>query len=97
MRLAITIENVETGEVEEVLAGLPVARRWEQEHGEPVGAKLDAGFVGPLAELAHLAYNRKHGRTLTIDEFEERFEAVSFRAGGRSGNPSEPATAPPLE
>ena len=98
MKLRITIEEIETGATEDVFANVPVVRRWEEKHGEPIGPKLEAGYVGPISELAHLAYMRKHGKTesvLSLDEFEDRFEPTEFDAGGRPGtDPSDPATAP---
>lgn len=94
MRLNITIENVESGDEELVIASIPVVRKWEESHGEPIGAKLEAGYVGPISELAHLAFNRKHGLVLTLDEFEDQYEPTKFDAGGQGANPSDPATDP---
>ena len=96
MRLKIIVEDVETGETEEVLAGMVVARHWEREHGESVSARLETNTPTVVVELAHLAFNRKHGRSLTIDEFEARYEPIELDASGgkRPADPSDPATAP---
>jgi hypothetical protein len=99
MRLKIRLEDIHDPAVEDevVLVGMVVGRRWEQEHGEAVGAALDARPPSVLVELAHIAYNRKHGRHLTIDEFEDRFEVDVDNSGDEPSNPSEPATDPPSE
>jgi hypothetical protein len=96
VRLKITLEEVESGATEEVLAGMVVARHWEVAHSEPVAPALESRTPTVVVELAHLAYNRKHGKTLTIDEFEQRFEPVALDAGGEKPDevPSDPATAP---
>lgn len=95
MRLKITLESVKDPEVTEVvLAGMVVARRWEEEHGEAVSAKLETHTPTAIVELAHLAYNRKHGKHLTISEFEDEWEPTEIDAGGGATNPSDPATAP---
>jgi hypothetical protein len=95
VRLRITIEEIETGETEDVLAGLVVAKRWEVEHGESISKKLEENTPTAVVELAHLAYNRKHGKSLTIDEFEDRFEPIELDSSGtKAPNPSDPATAP---
>lgn len=97
MRLRIDVENVETGEVEEVLAGLVVARAWEEKTGESVAKKLETNTPTVVVELAHLAWNRKHGKNLTIDEFVERWEPVELHQGPKEKTevpPSPPATDP---
>ena len=97
MRLKMIVENVETEEREEVIANLAVLRRWEQDNGKPALRAIDDGYVGPLLELAALAHNRKHGGTLDVEEFIDSFDVVEFKAAGgpATGNPSDPATAPP--
>lgn len=99
MRLIITVENVETEEQEEVIANLAVLRRWETENGKPALKAIDDGYVGPLLEVAAIAHNRKHGGTLDVEAFIDRFDVVAFRSAGGAptANPSEPATAPPSD
>ena len=67
MRFVISIENIDSGEAEEVIAGLPVLRKWETDHGKPAITHIQEGYVGPLLELATMAHNRKHGRTLSVE------------------------------
>lgn len=98
MRLKFHLDPLEDGiDGEEVIAGLAVARQWELDHGRPVAAALDEGYVGPLLELAALAYNRKHGKNLTVDEFADRYDLgrIESAGGGAAVPPSDPATAPP--
>jgi len=96
MKLKITIADVETGAEEDVLAGLVVAKRWEEMTGESVAAKLETNTPTVVVGLARLAFNRKHGKSLTIEEFEDRFdveEIDSSEAKKAAPNPSVPATA----
>jgi hypothetical protein len=99
MRLRIKLEEVETGTEETLLVGMVVARRWEVDHSESVGKALDERPPSVLVELAHIAYNRKHGRSLTIEEFEDRFEvdidSEAAKAAVDVADPSDPATAQP--
>ena len=97
MRLNITVENIETGEDELVLAGLAVLRVWEAEHGKPAIGEITSGYAGPILELAVIAHNRKHGRTLGVDEWSDLYEVLSVDSGSAAANPSEPATAPPSD
>lgn len=93
MRLKIEVEELATEEVEEVLVGMVIARKWERETGRKI-AELDEDPT-VLVELARIGYNRKHGRSLTEDEFEDRFELGEIDSGGRPvPDPSGPATAP---
>lgn len=95
MALTVTVATIETGETEQVRADLVVLRQWETQHGKPAIGEIQAGFVGPILEVANLAHNRKHGRTLSVDDWAELYEVVSIDAGGSSANPSSPATTPP--
>jgi hypothetical protein len=97
MRLNITVENVETGEEETVLAGLAVLRAWEAEHGKPAIGEITSGYAGPILELAVIAHNRKHGRTVSVDEWADLYEVLSVDSGSAAANPTEPATAPPSD
>jgi hypothetical protein len=97
MRLKLKVENIETGEVEDVLVGLAVLRHYEEAHGKPALPEVDKGFVGPIIELAARGHNRKHGRTLSLDDWEDLYEVVSVDAGGQPDHPSDPATAPPSD
>jgi hypothetical protein len=96
MRICITVENIETGKEEAVLAGLAVLRQWENTNGKPALAQIDAGFVGPILELAALAHNRKHGRTLSADDFADLYEIIGVDASGKkeAAVPFDPATVP---
>lgn len=95
MRLRLNLEPVEGGDPETVLVGMVVGRRWESEHGTNVAAALDEKPSSTIVELAHLGWQRKHGRTLTIEEFEDRFEVdVDDSGGAATADPSDPATAP---
>ena len=95
MKLKITIADVETGEEEDVLAGLVVAKRWEEMTGESVATKLETNTPTVVVGLARLAFNRKHGKSLTIEEFEDRFdvEEIDSSEAKKAPNPSVPATA----
>lgn len=97
MRLKITVENVSTSEVEEVLVGLAVLRVWEAEHGKPAIGEITSGYAGPILELAVIGHNRKHGRTLSVDEWADLYEVLSVDSGGAVPHPSEPATVPPSD
>ena len=98
MRLNITVQSVESGEVETVLAGLAVLRVWEAEHGKPAIGEITSGYAGPILELAVIGHNRKHGRTLSVDEWSDLYEVLSVDSGSAATeHPSEPATAPPSD
>lgn len=93
MRLSISVENIETGEAEDVLAGLAVLRQWENTNGKPALQQIEAGYVGPVLELAALAYNRKHGRTLSVEDFADLYEVIKVDASGKAAAvPFDPAT-----
>lgn len=78
-----------------MVASVPVGRRWEEEHGQNVASALDEKPSSTIVELAHLGYQRKHGRKLSIEEFEDRFEVdVDDQGGAVPSDPSDPATAP---
>lgn len=97
MRIKLALTEVDSGETEEVIVGLPVFRIWEAANGKPLMPQIDAGFVGVLSEVAHLAWQRKHGKKVTIDEFEDRFELELDNAApevAAQSGPSEPATDP---
>lgn len=96
MRFVITVENVETGETEDVLAGLAVLRSWETQHGKPAVPTIQEGYAGPILELGALAYNRKHGKTYSADAFADVYDVVSIVDGTKQApTPTSPATAPP--
>ena len=95
MKLKFEIVDEETGDHETVAAGLSVLAAWENDHGEPALEKIQAGYVAPIIECARIAYNRKHGKALTAEEFDLKFEVDGVDVGGgKSANPSPPATAP---
>jgi len=95
MKMKLKLEDIETGETEDVIAGLVIARRWENEHGQPVDDALESDRLGVLVDFARLAYVRKHGQPITSDEFEARFEVdVLSGSTGAPASPSDPATAP---
>jgi len=97
MRLKITVENINSAEREEVIIGLAVLRVWEAEHGKPAIGEITSGYAGPILELAVIGHNRKHGRTLSVDEWSDLYEVITVDAGGAAANPSDPATAPPSD
>lgn len=95
MRLRLALEPVDGGDSEIVLVGMVIGRRWETEHGKAVAAALEERPSSTLVELAHLGYQRKHGKMLSIEEFEDRFEVDVDESGGSvPADPSDPATAP---
>jgi hypothetical protein len=94
MRLKVILQPLDGSDSEDVLVGMVVGKRWEEAHGQNVASALDAKPSSTIVELAHLGYERKHGRKLAIEEFEDRFE-VDVDQGGNvvPADPSDPATA----
>ena len=78
-----------------VIAGMVEARKWERKNGRGVAAALNETAASTIVELAHLAYIRRHKETLTVEEFEDRFDVLGVDGGAEvSKDPSVPATAP---
>jgi hypothetical protein len=95
MKLKFEVVDIVNETTETVLAGLGVLAAWENEHGEPALPKIQAGYVAPIIECALIAYNRKHGKSLSAEDFDKRFEVDGVDVGGeKDKNPSPPATAP---
>lgn len=94
MRLKLQLTPMSDEEPEVVLVGMVIGRRWETEHGENVSKGLETRPSSTLVELAHLGWQRKHGRTLSIGEFEDRFEVDVIASESEADNPPfDPATA----
>lgn len=77
-----------------IVAGMVEARKWERKNGKGVAEALNERAASTIVELAHLAYVRRHRETLTVEEFEDRFDVLGVSGGAEVADPSEPATEP---
>lgn len=95
----ITFEIGEIGKEDaeplKVVASLRAIRTWEAKNAKPFAKHADEGYLGWIVELAHIAYRFSTGSSITIEDFEERFDiAVGTSEEAVPAVPSDPATAP---